>query len=106
MKSDLYQRITNRIFADLEQGVRSWLRPWNAGHTADRISRPLRWNGKPYFGIDVFNLWARAFARAIAPPFDDLQEALELGRHLRSCVSATLSDGRDELSTFDHKCTD
>lgn len=37
-----YQRITDRIVADLEQGVRSWLKPWNAGHMAGRITRPLR----------------------------------------------------------------
>jgi antirestriction protein ArdC len=39
MKSDLYQPITDRIVTDLEQGVRTWLQPWNASHTAGRICR-------------------------------------------------------------------
>ncbi len=55
MKPDLYQRITDRIVTDLEQGVRSWLKPWNASHMAGRITRPLRWNDKPYRGINVIS---------------------------------------------------
>ena len=46
-KSDVYQQITDEIVADLEQGVRPWLKPWNAEHAAGRITRPLRHNGVP-----------------------------------------------------------
>ncbi len=41
-KQDVYTRITDKIIADLEQGVRTWMKPWNAGNTAGRITRPLR----------------------------------------------------------------
>ena len=34
MKQDVYERITAKIVADLEQGVRPWLKPWNAEHAA------------------------------------------------------------------------
>jgi antirestriction protein ArdC len=44
---DVYSRITNRIIADLERGVRPWMRPWNADHAGGRITRPLRHNGIP-----------------------------------------------------------
>ena len=27
---DVYSKITDRIIADLEQGVRPWMRPWSA----------------------------------------------------------------------------
>ena len=47
MKADIYERITNRIVADLEQGVRSWVKPWNAEHMTGRITLPLRWNCTP-----------------------------------------------------------
>jgi hypothetical protein len=50
-RPDVYSRITDKIIADLEQGVRPWLRPWNAEHTAGRITRPLRHNGIPYKGV-------------------------------------------------------
>ena len=30
---DIYTRITDRIVEDLEQGVRPWMKPWNAVNT-------------------------------------------------------------------------
>jgi antirestriction protein ArdC len=40
---DVWSRITDKIVADLEQGVC----PWNAEHAAGGIIRPLRHNGIP-----------------------------------------------------------
>ncbi len=45
MNTDIYQRVTDQIVAELEKGVRPWLKPWNADHAAGRITRPLRANG-------------------------------------------------------------
>ena len=56
MKEDFYQRITDQIVSSLEQGVRPWMKPWNAEHAAGRITRPLRANGVPYQGINVLML--------------------------------------------------
>ena len=56
-RTDLYSRITAKIVADLEQGVRPWHRPWNAGHMEGRVTRPLRHNGVPYQGINTIMLW-------------------------------------------------
>ena len=39
--------VTGRIIEQLQQGVRSWLKPWHAEHAAGRITRPLRHNLKP-----------------------------------------------------------
>jgi antirestriction protein ArdC len=36
---DVYSRITNKIIADLEQGVRPWMQRWLADHAAGRITR-------------------------------------------------------------------
>ena len=58
-RQDVYTRITNKIVADLEQGVRTWVKSWNAGNTAGRITRPLRHNGQPYSGINVLMLGCR-----------------------------------------------
>ena len=57
---DVYSRVTNRIIEQLEQGVRPWMKPWNAEHAAGRITRPLRFNGLPYSGINILMLWAAA----------------------------------------------
>jgi hypothetical protein len=31
-RQDIYSRVTAQIVADLEQGVRPWIKPWNAEH--------------------------------------------------------------------------
>ena len=59
-RADLYTRITTRIVADLEQGVRPWFKPWNAEHAAGRITRPLvgrkRWGDEGYAAEELVAL--------------------------------------------------
>lgn len=84
MKADVYERITGRIVAELEQGVRPWLKPWSAEHAAGRITRPLRCNGLPYQGINVLMLWGEAVAKGFAAPiWMTFKQAQELGAHVR-----------------------
>lgn len=52
MKQGVYQKVTDKIIADLEQGELTWLKPWSAGNTDGRIVKPLRHNGQPYNGIN------------------------------------------------------
>jgi antirestriction protein ArdC len=65
---DVYTRVTSCIIAELEKGVRPWMKPWNAEHAAGRISRPLRNNGQPYRGINILVLWMEAEAKGYAAP--------------------------------------
>src|SRR6185437_11518155 len=79
-----YTRVTNAILADLEKGVRPWLKPWNAEHAAGRITRPLRANGQPYKGINVLMLWGDAELNGFACPiWMTFRQALELGGHVK-----------------------
>ena len=64
-KQDVYTRITNTIITSLEQGVRPWMKPWNAEHAAGKITRPLRHNGQPYSGINILMLWAARWSRVL-----------------------------------------
>jgi antirestriction protein ArdC len=83
-RPDLYARVTNKILADLERGVRPWTKPWSAEHLAGRISRPLRHNGQPYSGINVILLWSEATLRGYAAPtWMTFRQTLELGAHVR-----------------------
>ncbi|MCL4677736.1 MAG: DUF1738 domain-containing protein [Alphaproteobacteria bacterium] len=83
-RKDVYSRVTDRIIADLEQGVRPWMKPWNAEHAAGRITRPLRHNGQPYNGINVLMLWSAAMDRGYsAPIWMTYKQAAELGAHVR-----------------------
>ena len=81
---DIYARITDKIIADLERGVRPWMQPWNAEHAAGRIVRPLRHNGIPYKGINVLMLWCSAAAKGYsAPLWLTFRQAQELGGNVR-----------------------
>lgn len=81
---DIYTRVTDRIIEELEQGVRPWLKPWNAEHAAGRITRPLRHCGQPYRGINILMLWASAeMAGFVSPFWLTFQQAKELGGHIR-----------------------
>jgi antirestriction protein ArdC len=83
MRTDVYERITNQIVAELEKGVRPWNKPWNAEHAAGRITRPLRANGIPYQGINVLMLWSAALDKGYAAPiWMTFKQALEL----KACV--------------------
>jgi len=81
---DVYSRITGKIIADLEQGIRPWHKPWSADHAAGKITRPLRHNGIPYKGINVVMLWSAAVTKGYACPlWLTFKQAIELGGHVR-----------------------
>ena len=83
MRTDVYQKITDQIVAALEAGVRPWHQPWNAEHSAGRITRPLRGNGIPYQGINVLMLWSAATLKGYAAPiWMTFKQAIEL----KGCV--------------------
>ena len=91
MPTDVYQRITDHIVAELEKGVRPWLKPWNAAHAAGRITRPLRASGIPYRGINVLMLWAAATAQGFsAPLWLTYNQAQELGGQVRKGEKGSL----------------
>ena len=84
MKADIYQKITDQIFSELEKGVRPWLKPWNVEHAAGRITRPLRGNGIPYKGINVLVLWSAAMEKGYAAPvWMTFKQASELKASVR-----------------------
>ncbi len=99
---DIYSRITDKIVADLDQGVRPWLRPWSAKHAAGEISRPLRCNGFPYKGINVVMLWAAAVARGYSCPiWLTYKQALEVGGNVRKGEKGALVVYADRFTRAD-----
>jgi antirestriction protein ArdC len=90
-RTDIYSRVTTKILDDLAQGVRPWLKPWNAEHAAGRITRPLRGNGQPYRGINIVMLWLEAEARGYACPiWMTYKQALELNAHVKKGEKGSL----------------
>lgn len=83
-RADIYARITERIVADLEKGVRPWVQPWSSGNTNGRITRPLRHNGESYTGMNVLLLWSEGLVRGFnSPIWMTFRQSIELGAHVR-----------------------
>jgi antirestriction protein ArdC len=84
MHKDVYNSVTERIIADLEQGVRPWQSPWRnpAGHGF--VSLPLRANGEPYRGINTLLLWLHALDKGfVSPHWLTFKQAQALGAQVR-----------------------
>jgi len=89
-RTDIYARITEKIVADLEKGVRPWVQPWSAGNAVGRITRPLRHNGEPYTGMNVLLLWSEGMARGFASSiWMTFKQSIELGGHVRKGESGS-----------------
>ncbi|MBZ9886048.1 ssDNA-binding domain-containing protein [Mesorhizobium sp. CA10] len=83
-RMDVYARITDRIVAELEKGIRPWMQPWQPSNASGRVTRPLRHNGLPYNGINVLLLWSEAVARGFSSPmWMTFKQALDLGGGVR-----------------------
>lgn len=84
MKQDIYQKVTDKIIADLEQGQLTWLKPWSAGNLDGRIVKPLRHNGMAYSGINILMLWGAALEVGFSSPYwMTFKQAKELGAHVK-----------------------
>lgn len=63
---NIYEQVTNKIIADLEQGKVTWRQPWSIGQLPNR---PRRSNGVAYSGINTLLLWSAAAAKGYKSPF-------------------------------------
>ena len=95
-RSDVYARVTDRILADLEAGVRPWLKPWKTG---GRIAVPRRHNGTPYRGINILLLWGAAMDKGHRSPlWMTYRQAGELKAHVRKGEQGSLVVFADRMA--------
>jgi antirestriction protein ArdC len=98
-RADVYSRVTNKIVADLERGVRPWLKPWNAEHAAGRITRPLRANGQAYKGINILMLWGDAELKGfVCPIWMTYRQSQELGGQVKKGEHGSLVVYADKIT--------
>lgn len=89
MKCEVYQKVTDKIIADLQQGELTWLKPWGPGNTGGNV-RPMRHNGLAYRGINILILWQAAHeARYASSIWMTYQQARELGGQVENGEKGT-----------------
>lgn len=89
-RANIYERITEKIVADLEKGTRPWIKPWSAGRLEGRITRSLRYTGEPYTGINVLLLWSESLARGFETPlWMTYRQASQIGAQVRKGETGT-----------------
>jgi antirestriction protein ArdC len=81
MKIDLYQQVTDKIVAALENGTRPWKKSWIGASSA-----PLRHNGVAYTGINVLLLGLSDFSN---PYWMTYKQAQEYGGQVRKGEKST-----------------
>jgi antirestriction protein ArdC len=79
----IYDEVTARIIAEMEQGRLPWVKPWDAGGAGLGLPRSAA-TRKPYSGINILILWDAAMARGYAAQeWMTLRQCNELGGHIR-----------------------
>jgi antirestriction protein ArdC len=87
-RKDCCTEITKAIIADLEKGIRPWVKPWVSG--AKNACRPLRSTGEAYRGINVLCLWRAAdLAGYKSPHWFTYRQAQDLGGQVRRGEKST-----------------
>jgi len=100
-RADLYTRVTERVIADLEAGVRPWIKPWDArnGYGA---GLPVRHNGLPYRGVNVLILWGEALDNGYGSPvWMTFKQALALGASIRKGEHGSMVVYADRFTRID-----
>lgn len=86
----IYDKVTNSIIAQLEQGCAPWARPW--GKVAGSPSLPVNAKSKrAYSGVNVLSLWGTALDEGFSSnAWLTFKQALDLGGSVRKGSRGTM----------------
>jgi antirestriction protein ArdC len=91
-RTSLYQEITDKIIAELEQGRLPWVQPWgNAGGVSAPLGIPRNAaTGRRYSGINILILWCAVAERGFTgQSWLTFRQALSIGAHVRKGEKGT-----------------
>jgi antirestriction protein ArdC len=98
-RSSLYQEITGRIIAELEQGRVPWVQPWNAAAPLGLPKNAA--TGRRYSGINVLILWIAGMERGFTTHnWLTFRQALKLGGHVRKGEKGTTAVFADRFIPY------
>ena len=82
-KPNLYQEVTDRIIAELEQGRVPWVQPWGRAKAGLGLPRNAA-TGRRYSGVNILILWGAVIERGFAgQQWLTFRQALDLGGSVR-----------------------
>jgi len=88
-RTNLYQEITDKIVAELEQGRVPWVQPW-AGVSAPLGLPRNAATGRAYSGINILILWIACAERGFTgQTWLTFRQALKIGAHVRKGEKGT-----------------
>ncbi|MFW5393506.1 zincin-like metallopeptidase domain-containing protein [Yersinia sp. 2544 StPb PI] len=92
-RADLYQQVTDKIVAALENGTPPWRKPWRAAQKPVGSALPVNaTTGKAYSGVNIPLLWMAAEERGfISDRWLTFRQAQIAGGHVRSGESCSLA---------------
>jgi antirestriction protein ArdC len=64
-KSSLYQEVTDRIVAELEQGRVPWVQPWGRAKAGLGLPKNAS-TGRQYSGVNILILWGAVIEKGFA----------------------------------------
>ncbi len=80
MKRDLYQTVTDKIVAQMEQGVLPWQKDWSSAGSSLPMNATTE---RPYSGINVLLFWSAADKGYAKPRYLTFKQALDAGGNVR-----------------------
>ncbi|SEN20792.1 ArdC family protein [Halomonas caseinilytica] len=91
--ADIYQAVTDRIVAQLEQGTIPWVKPWNSSGKPEPALTPRNAvTGRPYNGINVVLLWSAAAENGYTQDrWLTFKQAKEAGGSVKKGETSTLA---------------
>ena len=99
-RTSLYQEITDKIIAELEQGRVPWVQPW--GKTAAPLGLPKNAaTGRHYTGINVLILWCAVTEQGFTSQnWLTFRQALKVGGHVRKGEKGTTAVYADRFIPY------
>jgi len=90
-RANLYQEITDKIVAELEQGRVPWVQSWGSVGLAAPLGLPQNAaTGRKYSGINILILWNAVAERGFSSQrWLTFRQALALGGHVRKGEKGT-----------------
>ncbi|WP_431033421.1 ArdC family protein [Pseudomonas yamanorum] len=92
---DIYQDVTDKIVAALDQGVVPWIKPWSSNSSVNIDHQPYPINAvtrRPYSGINLPLLWAEARLKGFTQDrWLTFNQAKKAGGHIRKGEHSTLA---------------